>query len=239
MLLIPLFVFGLVVGSFISAFTYRYPRKIQFLTGRSFCPKCKKTISWFDNIPVLSFILLGGWCRKCKKPISRRYPLIELAGGIGFLLIGFNLPWLAIYCVLLAIFVIDFEKQIIPDELIFWGMFFALFLTPDSLAGALLAGFLSATILLLIHLITRGRGMGLGDVKFAVLGGMIVGLKLSLAWLFLAFLTGGIVGVILILGGKKKLKDKIAFGPFLVTAIPVLHLLSLSSWLRSLLFWWF
>jgi len=239
MLLVFLFVFGLVVGSFISAFTYRYPRKIQFLTGRSFCPKCKKRISWFDNIPILSFVLLGGRCRNCNKPISRRYPLIELAAGTGFLLIGFNLPWLAIFCVLLAIFVIDLEHQIIPDGLIFLGMFFVLFLIPGSLAGALFAGFLSATILLLIYFATRGRGMGLGDVKFAVLGGMIVGLKLCLAWLFLAFLTGGIVGVILILGGKKKLKDKIAFGPFLVVAIPALHLLSLSSWFRSLLFWWF
>lgn len=248
MFFLLLFSLGLLVGSFISAFTYRYPRKIQFLTGRSFCPKCKKIISWFDNIPLLSFILLGGRCRNCNKPISRRYPLIELAGGVGFLLVprspalpagGLGVEGLALFCILLAIFVIDLEHQIIPDGLIFLGMFFALFLIPGSLTGALFAGFLSASLLLLIYLATRGRGMGLGDVKFAVLGGMIVGLKLCLPWLFLAFLTGGIVGVILILGGKKKLKDKIAFGPFLVIAIPVLHLLSLSSWFRLYLFWWF
>jgi leader peptidase (prepilin peptidase)/N-methyltransferase len=122
---------------------------------------------------------------------------------------------------LFSIFVIDFEHQIIPDDLVYLGITFVIISNLKSPVGSLLAGLTSASILLLIHLITKGKGMGLGDVKFAVLGGMIVGLKLSLIWLFLAFLTGAVIGIILIIGKKADLKSKIAFGPFLVITIPM------------------
>lgn len=220
-----LFVVGLVFGSFFAALSFRLPRKLSVVVGRSFCPRCKKQISWYDNIPVLSFLLLGGKCRFCKKPISWRYSAIELTTAVGFLLIGPNPFYLLLFSILLLIFVVDFEHQIIPDTFVFWGLgfvtFYLLFIIPDSLFPSLLTGFVSSLILLLIHFVTRGRGMGLGDVKFALLGGMIVGIKLWLIWLFLAFLTGGIVGIILILARRAGLKDKIAFGPFLVFSVPV------------------
>lgn len=212
---------GLVFGSFVSALSYRFPKGISIAKGRSFCPKCKKQITWHDNIPLLSFFFLGGKCRNCKRPISWRYPAIELTTAIGFLLIGPNFVQLVLFVLLELIFIIDLENQIIPDRFIFVGLFFSLFIVHGSLFNSLFAGFLAASFLLLIHLATRGRGMGLGDVKFAVLGGMIVGLNLSLTWLFLAFLTGGLVGTILLIGKKAGLKDKIAFGPFLVVAIPI------------------
>lgn len=216
-----LFFLGLALGSFISAFSFRSPRGISFIKGRSLCPRCKSQIAWYDNIPLLSFLLLSGKCRNCKKKISLRYPLIELATGLGFVLIGLNI-YLFIFLVLETIFIIDVEHQIIPDELVFLVFLVAL-LVPSaySLFSSLLAGFLCASFLLLIHLATRGRGMGLGDVKFAVAGGLFVGLKLSFVWLLLAFLTGGLVAFILILVKGAKLKDKIAFGPFLVVAIPI------------------
>ncbi|KKT32410.1 MAG: Type 4 prepilin-like protein leader peptide-processing enzyme [Candidatus Woesebacteria bacterium GW2011_GWB1_44_11] len=220
-MVVILFVLGLVFGSFISALTWRYPRGISVKKGRSVCPKCRKQIAWYDNIPLLSYILLGGKCRNCRKPISWRYPVIELATGIGFLLIGPQILWLIIFCILEIIFIIDFEHQIIPDSFVFAGLFLSLFLIPDSLFGSLFAGFLASTLLVLIHLLTKGRGMGLGDVKFAVLGGMLVGLKLLPVWFFLAFLTGAFIGIILILGRKARLKSQIAFGPFLVAAIPL------------------
>lgn len=236
-----LFVLGLVFGSFLSAVSWRIPKKISIAKGRSICPNCKHQIAWFDNIPLFSFLFLGGKCRNCKKPISPRYPLIELATGVGFLLIGFQIFWLIIFCLLALIFIIDLEHQIIPDVLIFVGIgitFFYFLLLPNqySLFPSVFAGFLAALFLVLIHLATRGRGMGLGDVKFAVLGGMLTGLNLFLIWLFLAFLTGGLTGIILILGKKAGLKSKIAFGPFLVIAIPItliwgeeiLHLLLLK-----------
>ena len=232
MLLALLFVLGLVFGSFISALTWRYPRKISIKKGRSICPNCKNQIGWFDNIPLLSFILLGGKCRSCKRPISWRYPVIELATGIGFLLIGFQVLWLIIFCILEVIFVIDLEHRIIPDLFVFLGILVVLFTIHYSPFTGLFAGFFAASLLILIHLVTKGRGMGLGDVKLAVLGGVLVGPNLLPIWLFLAFLTGAAVGIILILGGYARLKSRIAFGPFLVVAIPLALLYG-----EKILFW--
>lgn len=214
-----LFILGLVFGSFFSAYSFRFPKGISILKGRSFCDNCGKKISWYNNIPLLSFLWLFGRCSECKKRISFRYPLIELSTGIGFLLIGPNIINLAIFSILLLIFVIDFENQIIPDELTFLGL--GILLLFNFSLSALFSGLICACFLLLIHLVTRGRGMGLGDVKFAILGGYLVDLKFSPIWFFLAFLTGAIVGIILILGKKAKLKQKIAFGPFLIVAIPL------------------
>lgn len=196
------------------------------------CPNCKKQIGWRDNIPLLSFILLRGRCRNCKKKISLRYPLTEIFTAAGFLLVGIYfypnllaiLYSLCIYLILVTIFVIDLEHQIIPDMFVFVGiaisfLYLLLFSDINSLFSCLLAGFAAALFLLLVHFITRGRGMGLGDVKFAILGGMVVGPRLAFVWLILAFLTGGVAGIILILSGRAGLKTKIAFGPFLVFAI--------------------
>ena len=243
MVLALIFVFGLVFGSFISALSWRYPKDISIVKGRSFCPKCKKQIAWYDNIPLLSFLLLRGKCRNCNRRISWRYPAIELASGLGFIFIytylaskGFPLQnqviYLILFVILLSIFVIDLENQIIPDSFIFAGLFVSLFLNNNLLFLNLIAGFLAATLLLLINLFTKGRGMGLGDVKFAVLGGFLVGLKLLPVWLFLAFLTGAAVGIILILGKYAHLKSQIAFGPFLVVAIPLALLYG-----EKILFW--
>ena len=227
------FLLGLILGSFLSVLSYRYPRRTQFLAGRSFCPKCKAKIPWFDNIPLLSFIFLGGRCRSCRKRISLRYPMIELVTGIAFTLLWPNLTDLIIFSILFLIFIIDLEYQIIPDPLVFLGLLFSPF-------ANLPAGFLAASFLLLIHLITRGKGMGLGDVKFAVLGGALIGIKLMPLWLFLSFLTGALVAIILVLWRKKGLKDKIAFGPFLVIGIAASLWLSSLSWFRSYLslFFW-
>ncbi|HET7098813.1 MAG TPA: prepilin peptidase [Patescibacteria group bacterium] len=225
-------ILGLVFGSFFSALSYRYPRGISNSKGRSMCPKCKNKISWFDNIPVYSFLLLGGKCRECKGKISWRYPIIELTTAFSFLFLYTQFsdrPLLFFYSIivlsiLILILIIDFEHKIIPDTFVFLGISFSvvyLLLTTNGyqLVSGLSAGFLSAFLLLLLHIITKGRGMGLGDVKFAVWGGILVGLKLNLIWLFLAFLTGGVAGIILITTRRAGLKDQIAFGPFLIISI--------------------
>ncbi len=216
-----LFLVGLCFGSFLGALTYRYLRKETVLKGRSWCDSCGKEIAWYDNIPLFSFLVLGGRCRYCKKKISLRYFLIELFSGIGFVLIGFNLLHLILFLILFGIFIIDFEHRIIPDAFVFAGMTAAIFNLQFSIFNNLSAGFISASFLLLIYLLTKGKGMGLGDVKLAVLGGLLTGLKLAPVWLFLAFLTGAVAGIILILSKKANLKDKIAFGPFLIIAIPL------------------
>lgn len=218
-----LLILGLIFGSYITALSYRFPRFISNVTGRSFCDNCRKTLFWYDNIPLLSYLILLGKCRHCGKKISFRYPAIEIISALGFYVIGFNILNLALFVIMLSILVIDLEHQIIPDIFIQVGIVIALIVYGDSsfIFERILAGFLSSLILLFLHLITKGKGMGLGDVKFALLAGMIVGINHFLVWLFIAFLTGGLVGSILILLRIAKLKDKIAFGPFLIVSIPL------------------
>ena len=233
---IPLLaIFGLVVGSFLGAYTFRYPRGISVLKGRSICPKCKKNLAWHDNIPVLSFLLLKGRCRNCSKSISLRYPLIEIATALGFVGIWFLSPepvflifLILIFSLLVAIFVIDLEQKIVPDELVFAGfgltVFYLLLISPSTLFASLAAGFGAALFLLLVHLATRGRGMGLGDVKFAVFAGTLLGWPMMPVWLFTAFLTGAFVGTILVLAKKVSFGKQIAFGPFLVISLIIVFI---------------
>jgi prepilin signal peptidase PulO-like enzyme (type II secretory pathway) len=223
MISIVLLVLGLVTGSFLGALTYRLPRRISINEGRSKCPECNHQISWFDNIPVLSFLILHGKCRNCKVKISPRYPLIESVTAVTFVIIGFNPLSLIFALILIAVFVIDLEHQIIPDELTFFGLLFLtlnlLLFNQELLFVNLLAGLISANILLFLNLITNGRGMGLGDVKLAILIGAIVGLNMFLVWIFFSFIAGSIVGIILIALKKANLKQKIAFGPFLIIGL--------------------
>jgi leader peptidase (prepilin peptidase)/N-methyltransferase len=238
-------IFGLIIGSFLSALTYRIPNGISILKGRSFCPKCKNKISWYDNIPVFSFYLLGGKCRNCKTQISLRYPLIEFFTLLVFLfitiffgycstglsgsaicqwrgLLGFwALPYLLVIASgFLAIFVIDLEKQIIPDGIVF-SLFaitalLLILINPDFTYVNILAAFGGASFLLLINLFTRGMGMGLGDVKLALLGGIVLGWPGTVTWLLLSFVTGAILGLVLIFFKKAEFGKHIPFGPFLV-----------------------
>lgn len=240
---------GLVIGSFLSAYTYRLPRGISIAKGRSVCPNCKKKIAWYDNIPLLSYLLLGGKCRNCKRAISVRYPLIEISTALLFVAtyfyflkcltlqvvflksncfyINFLGPWalpyfLLIATILIAIFVIDLEYQIIPDEFVFFlfGITFLVILifSAGDFYVRLLTAFFSGLFLLVLHLITRGKGMGLGDVKMALFGGLLFGFPQTLVWMFLSFIVGALVGLFLIIIGKAKFGKHIPFGPFLVVS---------------------
>lgn len=226
-----LFLFGLVIGSFIGAYTYRWPKDISVKRGRSFCPKCKKKIYWYDNIPLLSYLLLSGKCRNCKKKISLRYPLIEFSTALLFITIytfkgsslqGAALPYLlAITTALIIIFVIDFEHKLIPDEVVFFifALAFLLLLLSPIIAfyTVLFAAFSASTFFLLLHLITKGRGMGLGDVKLVLaLSLFFHDWKMLVVWLMFSFIIGAVVGVVLILIGKAGWGKQIPFGPFLV-----------------------
>jgi prepilin signal peptidase PulO-like enzyme (type II secretory pathway) len=221
-MIVILFALGLIIGSFLGALTYRLPRNISIAKGRSFCPNCKHQIAAYDNIPVISWLILGGKCRNCKHKISFREPLIEISTAIIFIIIGFNVIALILACILISIFIIDFEHQLIPDELVFIGIAVLM----PSLTN-LLAGLLAANLLLFLNLITKGKGMGLGDVKLAILLGAIVGLSSLFNWLFMSFLVGAMVGIILMLAGIAKLKQKIAFGPFLIIGLVLTRFLKI------------
>lgn len=242
---IALFIMGLALGSFLTCITYRIPRGMTFLKGRSICPNCKHEIAWYDNIPVLSYLILRGNCRNCKEHISIRYPLIELSMGLLFAgsFLGLNqcgvtdfyfcnftslfgvytLPFLLFNILIIAsVFIVDLEHTIIPDEIVFLGLgvnVVLFFLTGGDLYTRLLAGLMSASFLLFLNLATRGRGMGLGDVKFAVYAGTLFSITTALTWLFLSFFIGAVIGVGLIAAGHAKFGAKIPFGPFLVISL--------------------
>ncbi len=231
----PLFIFllGLIFGSFISALSWRIPRGLDIWVDRSRCDKCKSPLYWYDNIPLLSFLILRGTCRNCGKKISVRYPLLELFTGVIFLLIYINgsslyrsysvldlVYLLIISIILISIFVIDLELQIIPDNLVFFGIFIVisyLLLTSDNrFYPILFSGFISAFSILSINLLTKGKGMGLGDAKLALFGGLFFGFPNFISWIFLSFITGAVIGIFLILIGRAQFGRRIAFGPFLV-----------------------
>lgn len=221
-------VLGLVIGSFISAVTYRIPRGLGFVKGRSFCDSCKSNLLWYDNIPLISFLFYRGKSRCCEKKISFRYPLIEIATVIVFVALYFLSPspmYYVLFIVLLVILIIDLEHQIIPDELTWLVLVLAHFMVHTSLLTGLFSAFLFSLLLLTLHLITLGRGMGLGDVKLAIPLGLILGLERGVYWIITSFILGGIVASILLILKRASLKTKIAFGPFLIVGFWIIILL--------------
>lgn len=245
LILIYLFTFflGLIVGSFLNCVIYRLQTKESFLKGRSFCPNCKKILSWQDLIPLLSFIILRGRCRHCSQKISWQYPLVELATGILFVLVlNYTFPnlliasyWLLVACFLIIIFVYDLKHYIIPDRIVYpaiaiaflyrlfsslefvnWNLF-GIWNLEFGILRPILSAILAASFFLFIVLISRGKWMGVGDIKLAFFMGLILSWPGVSVALFLAFFSGAIIGTGLIISGKKGLKSEVPFGPFLVS----------------------
>jgi len=236
-----IFIFGLSVGSFLNCVIYRLAlpnparRDLGGLKSRSYCPHCKHNLGWQDLIPILSFLILKGKCRYCQKPISLQYPLVELATGILFLLIVFRFSsdflfsifCLLISCFLIIIFVYDLKHYIIPDKIIYpaiaialiFNTFYSIFIINNSkfLIQSLLSALGAASFFLIIVLVSRGRWMGIGDIKLAFFMGLFLSFPGILIALFSAFLIGAVLGLWLVAFGKKTMKSEVPFGPFLVT----------------------
>ena len=207
---------------------YRLNHGCSPLKGRSFCPECKKKIGMIDNIPLLSFILLKGRCRFCQKPISPYYPLTELVTGLAFLLsryifLDFALVYrLFIVVVFIILFFSDLRFGTLPD----WISLPAIILTGGlyffgkfgQINDPWLAALGALLFFLLLVFITRGKGMGIGDLKLVFLIGLVLGFPKTVIALWLAFLTGALTGVILVLAKKKTLKQTVPFGPFLIAS---------------------
>jgi prepilin signal peptidase PulO-like enzyme (type II secretory pathway) len=236
--LLFLLILGFVLGSFLNVLADRLPNEKSIL-GRSKCDNCKKTLKAKDLIPIVSFLYLQGKCRYCHSPLSYQYLFAEILTGVMFvvtyLFVGLesipNLVFsLVIVSSLIAIFFADLRYGIIPDEIlavaviasfIWLGIF-----QQDLFINHLLSGIGAFLFFLMIFLLTRGRGMGFGDVKLAFLLGLFLGFPDIVLALYIAFLTGGIVGIILILWKKKKLKSSVAFGPFLILGTIISFFLS-------------
>lgn len=239
MITIIIILLGLIVGSFLNCLIYRLEKGEGFLKGRSYCPLCQHALNWQDLIPVLSFLILLGKCRYCQKRISWQYPLVEISTGLLFTLIFATFGWpLSIFYFLISIFLViifvyDLKHYLIPDKVIYpavatAGIYHLIrllgeLLGEDSplqvwrgLSSPALSAFGAAAFFLAIVLLSRGRWMGAGDIKLAFLMGLILGFPNILVALFLAFFWGAIIGVGLIISGKKNLKSEVPFGPFLI-----------------------
>jgi prepilin signal peptidase PulO-like enzyme (type II secretory pathway) len=223
------FVIGTCIGSFLNCFIYRLEHK-KTLKGRSFCPQCKHQLSWKDLFPVFSYLFLKGKCRYCRKKISIQYPIVEFFTGLIFLIIFLKFQFSPILeivflfyisSVLIIIFVYDFRKYLIPDKVLFPAIaivfIFRLVFKFSLLSNYFLAILIGSGFFLFIFLISKGNWMGFGDVKLAILMGLLLGFPNILVALFLAFFSGSIIGIALMIFGKKKLKSEIPFGPFLIT----------------------
>jgi prepilin signal peptidase PulO-like enzyme (type II secretory pathway) len=252
-----LFLMGVVFGSFLNVVIFRTTHGTSPLSGRSMCPKCKKQISWKYNIPLISFFWLGGRCADCGKKISWQYPVVEFLTGIvfvwwyvmgsGFFLLVEKpwvmiqpLFWLLVAMGLLVVLVADWRYGIIPDSVnLFLTMVSVGYRVALLLGGkmegvdfvrAILSGLVLAFFFWMLWLLTKGRGFGFGDVKLAPSLGLILGWPRVIPGVFLAFVIGAVVSIILIVFGKKKFKQTIAFGPFLVVGTVIALIFGSNIW---------
>ena len=218
-----MFVLGAMLGSFLNVVIHRLPRRESLIVPGSHCPHCGVPIRAWDNIPILSFLVLRGRCRVCRRPISSRYPLVEATAGV---LVAAS--WVrmdsaltvaaaaAFSLILVAIFFIDLEHQIVPNALTYPGLLLGLILAvpQERFGNALLTAAGAGAFFLLIAIISRG-GMGGGDIKLAAMMGAFLGWPAVAVALLLAFTLGAVVGLLLMGLGRRSRKDPIPFGPAL------------------------
>jgi leader peptidase (prepilin peptidase) / N-methyltransferase len=231
------FVLGLAVGSFLNVVRYRLPRRIGVARGRSKCPGCQGTIAWYDNVPVVSAVVLGFKCRRCGWKIPLIYPVIEVATGAAFLLVWLTFApievpaYLVFVCLLVVCAGIDFDLRIIPDKLTLPGIALgvvasATLLRHGSTPSAILASALGIAVgggsLLVIawgyKLVRKVDGMGGGDIKLMAMVGAFLGWKLALLTIFLGSVAGGVAGAAMMRRSEDGLKTALPFGVFLSPA---------------------
>lgn len=269
--LIILFILGLVVGSFLNVVIFRYkPGNSVFsadiFKGRSKCPGCGKVLRWYELIPLLSFAVQAGKCRKCREELSWQYPLVEFLTGVVFagvpwflysfynignlsveldltIFYALSTAWILVFCILILITWIDRYHYIIPNELnVLLGFLgvgiiflkdaisaavlpftrsflghYQIILSPtrDILLNHIMGAVVGAGFFIFLILVSKGRAMGWGDVKFAFAGGIIFGWPDIALALIISFVIGGIFGALYIVSGRKEMSDKLPFAPFL------------------------
>jgi len=265
-----IFIFGLLIGSFINCLIYRLHLKKTFVHGRSFCPHCQHQLAWYDNLPLISYLLLKAKCRHCKKTISRQYPIVELITGILFLIVfthqfaqvDFNVLMFSCFHVLMLIrnwlftafliiiFLYDLKYYLILDKVIIPAIVITLIFNIalniqyqisniwNYLGGLFLAALIAGGFFLLQFIVSKGKWIGGGDIRLGVLMGLMLGWPNILTALILGYLIGSIIGVGLIIFGKKKLKSQVPLGTFLTvsTFVALLWGLQIIDWYLSIVF---
>lgn len=222
-------VLGLIVGSFLNVVIHRLPRGQSLASPPSRCPHCGHPLRWHDNVPVVSWVWLGGKCRWCRAPISPQYPLVEVVTGLLFVAVAWVTPVgpllasrLLLSCLLVSLFGIDFAHQILPNAItlpgIAAGLAFSL-VNPPGPAGAAIGAIAGGGVLYAIagayYLARREEGMGMGDVKMLAMIGAFLGWKAVLVTLVLSSFSGALVGVALIALSRGSLRVAMPFGTFL------------------------
>lgn len=230
--LLLVFIYGLLIGSFLNVCIYRIPLGKTVVKGRSYCPACGSLISWYMNIPLISFLLLRGKCHNCKLPISLRYPAVELLTALVFVTVwfkyGFSLEAifvLILFLILIIISFIDFDHQIIPDGLViiiaflgFMHLVYELFMG-ELLWYSPLSGVFAASLILVILGSIIPNSIGGGDIKLMAASGFFVGGKLILLSLFIGAVYASIFSLFMVAFKKSSFKTAIPFGPFLSLGI--------------------
>jgi leader peptidase (prepilin peptidase)/N-methyltransferase len=219
------FVFGLALGSFLNVVIYRLPRHESLVRPGSHCPGCGMAIHWYDNVPVVSWVVLHGRCRACGMHISVRYLAVELMTGVAFALAmwRFEVSWPLLVAwfflaALIAVAFIDYDHMIIPAKIVLPGAAIGLAASvamhPDRWWVYLAASAGGAFFFFAIAMLWPGGGMGGGDVMMALFMGAVLGRNVLVA-LFVAFFVGSMVGLYLMIVKKRSRKAKVPFGPFL------------------------
>lgn len=249
--LLILALFGLMVGSFLNVCISRLPAGESVAFPGSRCPSCLVAIRWYDNLPILSYLLLGGRCRACRKPIAGRYPVVEGATALAFVLQGLQTGpdpvdlamRLVFTALLIVLFGTDLETQRLPNVVtlpgVVVGLAFSLFAGPGptaSLIGAALGGGLLLGVRWIWKAATGVDGMGLGDVKMLAMIGAFLGWRQVWLVLFLASLAGAVVGVLLAASRVRSLRSRLPFGTFLAAGALAASLAGepLMDWYLSL-----
>jgi leader peptidase (prepilin peptidase)/N-methyltransferase len=222
-------VLGLVVGSFLNVCIYRLPRRESVNWPGSHCTTCNRSLSWYENIPVASWLVLRGHCRTCGNHIGIIYPIVEVVTAAlfvgGFLIYGWT-PLLAVRllfaCAMIVLFVIDLQHRILPNVItipgIVAGLVFSAMLPPGWLASVIGAVAGGGALFLIAEAYYRVRGiegLGMGDVKMLAMIGAFLGWQLTLVTLMLASLSGSIIGIALMASGRRGMQAALPFGTFL------------------------
>ena len=247
------FIIGLAVGSFLNVCIWRIPKGQSIISPNSYCPRCKRPIKFYDNIPVVSYILLGGRCRSCKERISIRYPLVELLTA-SFFLLAYILYWqtpveligfIILSSVLIVLSFIDFATQTLPDTLtlplIILGIAFSFFrygiTVWQSLVGMLLGGGIIYLVGIVGTKLFRKEAMGGGDIKLmAALGAFEGPIGILFVIFFAAFIGALFGGLGMLFTRDKKKTTEIPWGPYIAIAAIIVHLFGedVIRWYMSL-----
>ncbi len=252
-----LFFIGAIIGSFLNVLIYRTVNELDWVKDRSRCDCCNHIVAWYDNIPLLSYLILRGKCRHCGKPIAFSHLVVEILTGslfvwwyfVGFLFFKLTqsplvvlqpLFWLLVGVFFLIILVADLRYYLIPDyavvPLFVLTCFYRLYLVLSGvmqlqdLLSAVIATVLLSGFFFALWFFTKGKGFGFGDVKFAIPLGLLLGWPKLLVGVFFAFILGGFVGIILLVSKKKYFGQVLPFGPFLIAGAVIALIYGETIW---------